>query len=128
MVSKSTLGIRISVLTQYQDLYSRPEHRHYFFSYRITIENTTDVTVQLIRRHWFIFDSSFVHTEVEGDGVVGEQPVLEPGQSYTYESACDLTTDIGSMSGTYTMRRLMDNEEFDVRIPEFVLMATPRLN
>ncbi|TND07650.1 MAG: Mg2+/Co2+ transport protein [Bacteroidetes bacterium] len=128
MVSKTTLGIRISVQTQYQDLYSRPEQRHFFFSYRITIENTTDVTVQLLRRHWFIFDSSFVHTEVEGEGVVGQQPVLEPGQSYSYESACNLTSDMGTMSGNYTMKRMPDGEEFDVRIPEFVLMASNRMN
>jgi len=128
MVSKTTLGIRISVQSQYQDMYSRPEQRHFFFSYRITIENTTDHSVQLLRRHWHIFDSCFAHHEVEGEGVVGQQPVIAPGETYSYESACNLTTDIGSMQGSYLMQREIDGTTFEVRIPEFVLMAETRQN
>lgn len=128
MVTKTTLGIRISVQSQYQEAYSRPDQRHYFFSYRISIENTTEDTVQLLSRRWLIFDSSFSHHEVEGEGVVGEQPVIGPGETYTYESACNLTTDMGSMVGAYVMERLVDSTTFEVNIPEFSLIAAHRLN
>jgi ApaG protein len=128
MVSQTTLGIRISVNCQYQEIYSRPEQRHYFFSYRITIENTSDQTVKLLRRHWHIFDSAGSLQEVEGEGVVGQQPVIGPGESYSYESASTLNTDIGSMHGSYLMRRELDGTTFEVAIPEFNLVVDYRLN
>jgi ApaG protein len=123
-----THGIRISVETRYQDEHSVAEQRHYLFSYRISIENRSEYTVKLLARHWDIFDSSSEHSQVDGEGVVGEQPVLEPGEVFEYESACSLTTDIGKMSGTYLMERKIDKARFKVTIPEFELVVPQRLN
>jgi len=128
MVTAITLGVKISVETTYQDDHSDPGNNHFMFAYRITIENLTDYTVQLKRRQWFIFDSNGIQREVEGEGVVGEQPVIEPGESHSYVSACNLNTDMGSMSGNYMMNRLADNKDFIVDIPEFELIVPYRLN
>lgn len=128
MVTAITLGVKISVETTYQDDHSDPGNNHYMFAYRITIENLTDYTVQLKRRQWFIFDSNGIQREVEGEGVVGEQPVIDPGESHSYVSACNLNTDMGSMSGNYLMNRLADNKDFIVDIPEFQLIVPYRLN
>lgn len=114
--------------TQFQTGYSRPEMNHYIFTYKILIENRGEHSVQLLKRHWYIFDSNGEHREVEGDGVVGQQPVLMPNEVYEYESACNLTTDIGKMHGVYQMIRLIDKEDFSVAIPEFKLIAPYRLN
>jgi ApaG protein len=123
-----TNGIKISAVAQYQDLYSRPEQRNYFFSYKIRIENNSDYTVQLLRRHWFIFDCAGKRNEVEGEGVVGQQPVLRPGEFYEYESACNLDSEIGSMHGVYVFTRGADGGTFQVTIPRFELIASHRLN
>jgi ApaG protein len=123
-----THGIKISVETKFQSEHSVAEHRHFLFSYCITIENNSDYTVQLLSRHWDIYDSSSEHSEVDGEGVVGEQPVLEPGELFEYESACSLTTDMGKMKGTYLMERKVDKARFYVTIPEFELIVPQRLN
>ena len=123
-----THGIKISVETKFQSEHSVTEHHHFLFSYRITIENKSDYTVQLLSRHWDIFDSNGEHSQVDGEGVVGEQPVLESGEIFEYESACGLTTDIGKMRGTYLMERKMDKAKFYVTIPEFELIVPHRLN
>lgn len=128
MVTAITNGIKISVQTMYQDLDSSPETEHFMFAYRIVIENLSDYTIQLKRRQWFIFDSSGLQREVEGEGVVGEQPVINPGDEHAYVSACHLTTDIGSMKGNYLMTRLADQTDFTVDIPEFELIVPYRLN
>jgi ApaG protein len=128
MVTSVTQGIKITVRATYQENYSRPEEDHFLFTYRITIENTSEYTVQLMRRHWFIYDSSGEHREVEGEGVVGQQPILMPGDVYEYESACNLTTDIGNMHGTYLMERQVDKLRFYVNIPEFEMVIPARLN
>ena len=128
MITKITDGVKISVETIYQPEYSNPANDHYMFAYRISIENLTEYSVQLMRRHWFIFDSNGTHREVEGEGVVGLQPVIDPGNFHEYVSGCNLKTDIGSMRGSYEMRRLVDNEEFEVNIPEFNMVATYKLN
>lgn len=128
MVTQITDGVKVSVETMYQSEYSNPAQEHYMFAYKITIENLGDYTVQLMRRHWQIFDSNGSIREVEGEGVVGEQPVIEPGEQHEYVSGCNLKTDIGSMKGTYLMRRLIDNREVEVKIPEFQLVAPYRLN
>ncbi len=128
MVTQITEGVKVSVETVYQSEYSNPAQEHFMFAYKITIENLSDYTVQLMRRHWYIFDSSGTLREVEGEGVVGEQPVIEPGESHEYVSGCNLKTDMGSMKGSYLMRRLMDNQTIRVNIPEFQLVAPYRLN
>ena len=81
MVTQIPEGVRVSVETVYQSEYSNPAQEHFMFAYKITIENLSDYTVQLMRRHWYIFDSNGTLREVEGEGVVGEQPVIEPGES-----------------------------------------------
>jgi ApaG protein len=123
-----THGIKISVATNFHTEHSVAENNHFLFSYHITIENKSDYIVQLISRHWDIFDSSNEHREVDGDGVVGEQPVLSPGEIFEYESACNLTTEIGKMSGTYLIERKIDKTRFGVTIPKFELIAPHRLN
>ncbi len=128
MVTQITKGVKITVRTRFQPAHSRPEMRHFLFTYKILIENRSEYTVQLLRRHWHIFDSNGEHREVEGDGVVGQQPVLMPNEVYEYESACNLVTDIGKMRGIYEMMRIMDKQTFEVEIPEFKLIAPQRLN
>lgn len=123
-----TEGVKVSVTTAFQEDYSNPMQAHYVFTYKIRIDNFSEYTVQLLRRHWFIVDTNSTVREVEGQGVVGLQPVLEPGESHEYVSGCNLKTEIGKMSGTYTMERIIDGKLFEVIIPEFVLMAPYKLN
>ncbi|MFC0183076.1 ApaG protein [Pseudarcicella hirudinis] len=128
MISAITEGVKVSVQTEYQAEYSNPLHEHFVFSYRIRIENESDFTVQLLRRHWFIHDANGTIREVEGEGVIGKQPVLEPGEFHEYVSGCNLNTSIGKMVGTYLMERIMDGKHFMVQIPGFSMIAPYRLN
>ncbi|ABG59840.1 Co2+/Mg2+ efflux protein ApaG [Cytophaga hutchinsonii] len=128
MISKITEGVRVSIVTDYQQEYSSPLQSHYVFTYRILIENYSEHTVRLLRRHWFIFDANGVIREVEGEGVVGVQPTLEPGASHEYVSGCNLKTEMGKMRGTYLMERIVDGNQFTVVIPEFMLIAPFKLN
>lgn len=128
MVTAITQGVKISVETDYQEDYSNPANEHYMFSYQINIENLSDYAIQLKRRQWFIFDSNGEQREVEGEGVVGQQPIIQPGKNHSYISGCHLSTDMGSMSGNYLMQRLVDDTEFIVDIPEFNLIVPYRLN
>jgi ApaG protein len=105
-----------------------PKENHYFFVYFITIENKSDVSVQLLKRHWDIFDSIGDNRQVDGDGVVGETPVLEPGQKFEYNSGCNLTSEMGYMKGYYTLLKLMDEKEFNVEIPKFDLVVPAKWN
>ena len=90
MISKLSEGVQISVETFYQPDYSNPVNNEFMFAYRITIENHNSFPVQLHRRHWHIFDSNGEYREVEGEGVVGQQPFLNPGQQFQYVSGCNL--------------------------------------
>ncbi len=128
MVTLITEGIKISVETHFQPEYSNPAYDHYMFSYRITIENLTGNTIQLLSRHWKIFDSNGAKREVEGEGVVGVQPVIEPGACYEYISGCNLKSDMGFMRGSYTMKRTLNDSLFAVEIPKFLLETPFRLN
>ena len=128
MITKSTAGINVSVEIQYNARQSHPIASCYFFAYSITIKNVSDYTVQLKKRHWFIFDSNGIKSEVEGDGVVGEQPILIPGQSYQYVSGCNLLSDMGKMGGVYIMEREIDGEVFHVTIPEFMMVVPYKFN
>ena len=123
-----TSGIQISVESYFQPEQSHPEQLHYFFAYRITIKNYSDATVQLKRRHWQIFDSCGKKSEVEGEGVVGETPILSPGEEFQYVSGCNLTTDMGRMFGVYQMERIFDGQTFNVKIPVFHMIAPFRNN
>lgn len=128
MVTAVSSGIKISVDTHFEEEFSAAENQQFYFSYDITIENTNEFAVQLLSRQWFITDSNTEKREVQGDGVVGEQPVLQPGSTYTYRSSCDFMTDIGAMRGSYLMKRLDAGLVFKARIPEFVMMMPARKN
>ncbi|MCJ0741723.1 Co2+/Mg2+ efflux protein ApaG [Pedobacter montanisoli] len=128
MVTATTQGVKISIETIYQDHQSDWANAHFMFAYRISIENLTDYAVQLLSRKWLIFDSNGTLREVEGQGVVGEQPIIEPGESYVYVSGCNLKTEIGSMRGYYVMQRVSDEKNFIVDIPEFELVVPYKLN
>ncbi len=123
MVTQTTKGIKVSVETFYQPEYSRPLDNEFMFAYRVTIENTTEHTIKLISRHWHIVEASGMKREVEGLGVVGKQPVIEPGQQHQYLSGCRLRTSLGKMYGSYLMERQADAKQFTVQIPEFMLAA-----
>ena len=122
METAITHDIRVSVETMYQSMYSKPLENEYLHAYRVTIENLGGETVQLLRRHWYIWDSSGVLREVEGEGVIGEQPILEPNDTHQYVSGCLLKTDMGKMYGMYGMIRASDGLRFEVKIPPFNLI------
>jgi len=123
-----TNGIKVSVVSQYQPSFSNPKESEYFFSYKIEIENQSEYTVQLISRYWCIEDSNTETREVKGLGVVGVQPILNPGQTYRYSSGCPLNTEIGRMFGTFYMIREIDGEGFEVNVPDFLMVTPSRLN
>jgi ApaG protein len=128
VVTEITKGIKVSVETEYQSEYSNPTQYHFVFTYKITIENNSQHTIQLLRRNWHIFDATFPEREVEGEGVVGQQPVLEPGQTHQYVSGCNLKSGLGKMEGTYQMEQVVDGKLFDVAIPSFPLVVPYKLN
>lgn len=118
-----TNGIQVAVEVIFQKNYSNAFENKYIFSYSITIENRSPHTVQLLRRHWHIFDSNGMTREAKGDGVVGQQPILEPGNIYEYSSWCHLLTEMGKMWGIYEFVRPEDGATFEVEIPEFQMAA-----
>jgi len=128
VIIKETQGISVEVKTRYREGMSDPKREHYFFSYDITISNNTHVPVQLLFRKWEITDSNGEYREVEGPGVVGLQPVIQPGMSFNYESGCNFVTEIGRMEGTFIMKKLSDGTSFPVDIPAFVMCTPQRLN
>jgi ApaG protein len=128
MISKISEGITISVETYYQPEYSNPVNSEFMFAYRITIENNNAFPVKLLRRHWFIYDSNGSMREVEGEGVVGVQPQINPGDAYQYVSGCNLRSEIGKMSGTYLMENINNERTFDAVIPAFDMCAPFKLN
>lgn len=124
MVSAITQGIQVSVETTYQPDFSNPQQHHYVFTYKVRIENKSIHTFQLLRRRWEIFDATETRKIVEGDGVVGQQPILEPGESHTYVSGCNLKSGIGKMKGTFTLEKLINGRFLEVVIPEFQLISS----
>ena len=124
----TTQGIKISVEPFYLPNESSPVQQKYVHAYKITIENKSSHTVQLLRRHWYIIESNGIRRELEGEGVIGQQPVLAPGEAHEYTSWCPMMTDVGKMHGTYLMVRTEVGEPFRVRIPEFRLVAPFKLN
>ena len=112
--------IRIKVATQYVDEQSEPDIDRYVFAYTITIENQSDVSAQLLGRHWVITDANGKVQEVSGDGVVGEQPKLNPGETYRYSSGAVLETPVGAMEGRYRMQAA-NGSDFYAPIPAFTL-------
>ncbi len=128
MIQQVTEGVSITVETFFQPEQSNPVNSDYLFAYRITIENISSVPVKLLRRHWHIIDSNGNHRQVEGEGVVGAQPILESGEAYQYVSAASLRSDMGKMYGDYQMENLYNKKLFSVAIPEFELIAPFKMN
>jgi ApaG protein len=120
MYAQTTYDITISVKPVYLEDQSEPDEGRYLWAYHIRIENQGDETVQLLTRYWKITDANGRVQEVRGEGVVGEQPVIEPGDSYEYASGCPLDTPSGFMVGSYRLAR-EDGDEIDVAIPHFSL-------
>ena len=128
MISKISAGVEVSVETFYQQDFSNPLQSEYMFAYRITIENHNTYPVKLHSRHWYIFDSNGSYREVEGEGVVGMQPVINNGDHYQYVSGCNLHSEMGRMHGTYLMENLNTQELFEVNIPAFELVTPFKYN
>lgn len=120
MYSATTKAIRVSVRPIFLDDQSTPSEDHYVWAYQVTIENTGRDTVQIINRHWQITDAQGRMQEVKGEGVVGEQPRLEPGQLFEYTSGTPLTTPSGLMMGSYELEDER-GQRFDIDIPAFSL-------
>jgi ApaG protein len=117
----------VQVVPRYLAEQSDPDEGRYLFAYTVTIRNTGEVAAQLLSRHWIITDADGDIEEVRGPGVVGEQPVLQPGQAFQYTSGCPLGTPVGSMHGTYQCLA-EDGTAFEAPIPEFVLSAPRSLH
>jgi ApaG protein len=124
-MSSNTYRIEVEVETQYIAEQSLPDQDHFVFAYTITIYNSGEVAAQLLRRHWVITDANNKVQEVKGEGVVGEQPHLKPGEQYRYTSGTMLETPVGSMRGSYHMIA-DDGVEFEAEIPPFTL-SMPRV-
>ena len=121
------IEISIQVKAQYIDEQSRPENNQHVFAYTVRIENNSCDTVQLLSRYWYIQDSENRIQEAKGEGVIGEQPTLAPGESFTYTSGAVIHTPPGTMKGHYRFKK-KDGEEFDQEIPMFALILPGSLH
>jgi len=128
MTSMISEGIQISVETFYQSDYSSAVSNEFMFAYRITIENHNTFPVKLLKRYWEVFDSNTEQRIVEGEGVVGVQPIILPGKHYQYVSGCHLKSELGKMQGYYTMENIETKETIQVNIPAFKMVAPVKLN
>ncbi len=128
MQMQTTNGITVCVQTIYSPEESDPRADYYVFGYHISIENGSAFTVQLLRRRWLIHDATGRQRIVDGDGVIGEQPIIHSGGVHAYSSWCEMPTEIGRMSGIYIMVRQSDGVEFEVAIPEFLFITPGKLN
>jgi ApaG protein len=128
MVSKISEGVRITVENFYQAAYSNPATSEFMFAYRVTIINDNEFPIKLLSRHWFIFDSNNTSREVEGDGVIGVQPTINPNESYQYVSGCNLNTEMGNMHGTYLFENLYTKKTFTAEIPLFEMVVPFKMN
>ena len=120
MFSKTTRHIKVTARPQFLSEHSEPMDDHYVWSYTISVKNDGDEQVQLLNRHWKITDAKGVTQEVRGPGVIGEQPVLKPGEAFQYTSGTSLNAPSGVMFGEYEMVTT-DGERFDVEVPAFSL-------
>ncbi len=128
MIQQVTKGIKISITSNFEGKRYQNLRMYHVFSYSITIENQSSDTVQLLSRHWNIFDALNNIEIVEGEGVIGEKPILNPKQKYTYTSHCLLNSPIGSMNGFYNMINFSSSKKFKVQIPTFQLMVPATFN
>jgi ApaG protein len=127
MSDTTTRGIRIQVRSLYDEERSSPEENYYFFAYQVRISNVGQETAQLVSREWFITDGNGDTQRVQGSGVVGEQPVLAPGEAFEYTSFCPLPTAVGAMHGSYLMV-LENGESFEAEIAPFSLAVPHAVN
>ncbi|WP_411766444.1 Co2+/Mg2+ efflux protein ApaG [Winogradskyella sp. A3E31] len=128
MVQQVTSGIKISVDTEFEGTFYKDYKVTFAFGYKITIENQSKDVVQLTSRYWHILDALNHEETVEGEGVIGQKPMLSPGQSHTYTSGCLLNAPFGTMSGHYNMMNFSTGKLFKVFIPAFKLNAPFALN
>jgi len=128
MIQQVTKGIKISVITNFEGIRFQNSKIYYVFSYQITIENQSSESVQLLNRHWNIYDSLNNLEVVDGEGVIGKKPIINPKQSHTYSSHCFLTSPVGAMNGYYDMINFATSKKFKVIIPTFQLTVPSTLN
>lgn len=128
MVVAITKGVEIRAFTSFKEDFSELDNNLYYFNYEIHIENHNTFPIQLISRNWFIFDSLHDAVHVQGEGVVGEQPILKQQEKFNYVSGCEIYSEIGYMKGFYTFKNLENGTHFQVQIPRFELIYPNRLN
>jgi ApaG protein len=128
MVQQVTSGIKISIETSFEGTFYKNYKVHFAFGYKVIIENQSQDAVQLNSRHWKILDALNNDEIVDGEGVIGKKPVLQPGESHTYNSGCLLTSPFGAMQGHYNMINFTNTNKFKVIIPSFKLSAPFALN
>ncbi|MFP2996344.1 Co2+/Mg2+ efflux protein ApaG [Spongiivirga sp. MCCC 1A20706] len=128
MVTQITSGIKISVTTNFEGTFYKDYKMHFAFGYKITIENLSEDTVQLLSRHWEVLDALNTTETVDGEGVVGKKPVIAPGKSHVYSSGCLLSSPIGAMQGYYNLINLNTNGHIKATIPNFKLSAPFAVN
>lgn len=128
MVQQVTRGIKITVETEFEGTFYKDYKINFAFAYQVTIENQSKDSVQLNARHWIIYDALNQPVIVTGEGVIGQKPVLKPGESHTYSSGCLLTSPFGAMKGHYNMVNFTTTKKFNVAIPTFKLSAPFAIN
>ena len=123
MFSTTTFDIKVSVVPEYDIKNSFPAENRFVFRYNISIENLGRDAIKLLSRKWLIFDQGFGFTEVEGEGVIGLTPTIEPGDNFTYFSNVMLRSGVGNMSGIYFCKNILTNETLEIEVPKFNLVA-----
>ena len=124
MIEQITKGIKISIETEFEGTFYKDDCIHYAFSYEVVIENQSNEVAQLIARKWEIMEALNENETIIGEGVVGEKPVLIPGDRHTYTSGCVLKSPFGAMKGSYLMINISNSKQFKVTIPTFKLSAS----
>lgn len=128
MVTQITQGIKVSVATNFEGVFYKNYKVHFAFAYHITIDNQSKDSVQLLMRHWEIFDALNDKVIVDGNGVVGKKPIIKSGESFTYTSGCLLVSPFGTMKGSFEMVNFTTTQKFKVTVPAFRLGAPFALN
>ncbi len=128
MYTATTNNICISVTPRYEETHSDPSRLHYVFSYEVTIENKGNESVKLLRRNWIIKSIDGLVRNVEGEGVVGEQPLLKSGECFKYSSWAPISSEIGEMKGSFLMQNLDSGDFFKAKVPSFQFIIDPLLN
>jgi ApaG protein len=123
-----TKDVSVSVEVIFQPKHSNINVSQYVFSYTVTIKNLGKSAVQLLRRHWIIFESNATKREIKGEGVIGEFPIILPNETYSYSSWCPIGNTLGYMEGVYLMKDIDTDTFFDVTIPRFQLVVSSKLN